>query len=253
MKETASYIFRSLYPLVVIAVVVGALLGLTYQLLEDKIIEAQNNEELLAVKSAMPYAADLKKEYLVTGTNSNSYYIAYDRDNAVMGYIFKGSKKGYGGNVVTLTSITNGITAGFVIADMRNETPGLGTKIADTEWLSQFKGKSVDYLPWSKQDFKARILTNILTNAVTNGRAVVLNEVTNITQLRFDAVAGATYSSLAVTRGIKEAYSYYQAVTALQNPAVATNVSTNQNTVTTNITTNAPKADSYSGASSGGK
>jgi len=185
------YYFKIVYPLVVIAVVVGLAMGVTYQLLENKLIESRKAEEEEALKNVIQGAASFKEE----NSNEIEYYIAYSESNTIVGYIFKKAKNGYGGPVEALIGITNGAVDSVVILRMTRETPGLGTKANSADWLSQFKGITYDRVPKSKADFK------------NNG---------------LDAISGATLTSLAVAGDIMEAFNDYH---KLSGAVVNTNIS----------------------------
>ncbi len=185
------YYFKVIYPLVVIAIGVGLAMGITYQLLENKLIETRKAEEEHALKQVIQGAVSFKKENI----DGAEYYVAYGESDTVIGYIFKKEKNGYGGPVEALVGITNGVVDSIVILRMARETPGLGTKANSIEWLSQFKGITYDRIPKSKADFK---------------------------NYGLDAISGATLTSLAVAGDILEAFNDYH---KLSNAVVNTNIS----------------------------
>lgn len=171
--------FKIVYPLVVIGVGVGFLLSFTYQSLEKRLKEVQNREEIIALKQVFSEASDFKKQTI----EDEDYYEAIGEGGNTLGYVFKKANTGYGGAVEALIAITNGVVANVVITSMSKETPGLGTKVANMEWLAQFFGKKFNEIPSSKVDFK--------------GKGI-------------DAVSGATFSSLAVCKDLIEAFNTYK-------------------------------------------
>ncbi len=171
--------FKIVYPLVVIGIAVGFLLSFTYQSLENRLKEAEKNEEILALKKVYKEATDFKSMEI----DGENYYIAIDKDGKELAHIFKKANKGYGGDVVSLIAITNGVVANIVIVSAAKETPGLGTKINESKWLAQFINKKLEEIPQNKQEFKEKGI---------------------------DAVSGATFSSLAVTRDIVDAFKTYK-------------------------------------------
>lgn len=168
---------KKLYPLVVIATVLGGLLALTYGNLKPLLDEADKREFERALQEVYPSFSRYETKEL----GDKPYYILYQNET-IVAYVFRASYPGYGGPVETLTAVTNGIVARVVVMSMGGETPGLGTKAKDQKWLSQFLGRGVDGIPTTKPDFQAK---------------------------GCDAVSGATFSSLAVTRGIHEALAMY--------------------------------------------
>lgn len=178
MKDTV----KTVYPLVVIAVVVGFFLGLTYQLLSP-IIEATNKKnEQAALKFVMGNA-----DHFITATNDGQiYYRAEDSQNTFIGIIYKGENVGYGGPVVTLVGIgTNDQVTKISILNADQETPGLGYNSLKRKWQDQYSGISSNQVPMSKAEFAA------------NG---------------IDALSGATITSMAVTKNIADAFACYAKV-----------------------------------------
>ncbi|MCX7820527.1 MAG: FMN-binding protein [Brevinematales bacterium] len=170
---------KIVYPLVIIGVGVGFLLSFTYQSLEKRLAEAAKNEEILALKKVFPEAKDFNTKEI----EGIEYYVAVDENGKELAHIFKTSNTGYGGPVISLVAITNGSVANVVIVSASKETPGLGTKINEKSWLNQFIGKKLEEIPLEKSEFKTKGV---------------------------DAVSGATFSSLAVTRDIKDAFIIYK-------------------------------------------
>jgi len=171
---------KKLYPLVVIATVLGGLLALTYGSLKPLLDAASTREFERSLKDLYPSFS----RYETQTIEEKPYYILYEGTNAVA-YVFRAAFTGYGGPVETLTAVTNGAVARVVVMNMGGETPGLGTKAREASWLAQFLGRTRDEIPTSKADFRAKGL---------------------------DAVSGATFSSLAVSRGIHEALVLYARV-----------------------------------------
>ena len=89
--------------------------------------------------------------------------------------------QGFGGAIRMMVGVTNeGAVTGVSIVSM-NETPGLGTKADDAEWLSQFALKTSPI-------------------SVVKGQATAENEIV--------AVSGATVTSKAVTAGVETAIAF---------------------------------------------
>ncbi len=121
-----------------------------------------------------------KKERLTFIT----YHEAYDgteQDSKFKGWVIQyNAKQGYGGDIGLLIGFnTDKKITGYQMIN-HNETPGLGTKGNDSDFIKGFINKDPLKMPTSKQDYK---------NA-----------------LGIDAISGATITSLALSRGIKQAY-----------------------------------------------
>ncbi|URA10792.1 FMN-binding protein [Thermospira aquatica] len=169
---------KKLYPLVLIATVMGGLLAFTYGSLKPFLDASDVREFERSLRELYP---DFSR-YETKTLDGKTFYELYSNDEMVA-KVFRTSAIGYGGLVEILTAITNGVVARVVVMSMPGETPGLGTKAKNPAWLAQFLGKKREEIPTSKADFKAK---------------------------GYDAVSGATFSSLAVTRAIHEALSLYE-------------------------------------------
>lgn len=177
-------LFRNIFPVVVIAVIVGLLLGLTYQLIEPQLAAAEKKETENSLRQVISSAVSFNEVM----TNGQTYYIAFGSDGTQTGFVFKTSEKGYGGPVVSLVGITNGAVEKVFILQMDKETPGLGTKARDLRWLEQFSGLTVEKIPQNKQGF------------IDNG---------------LDAISGATLTSIAVANDIRDAFLIYASLSDL--------------------------------------
>lgn len=102
-------------------------------------------------------------------------YDAFNDANEVAGHVIKASGQGYADKIEVLLGLdaTGEKITGLFILDQK-ETPGLGNKIIEDDWRSQFKGKSSDS-----------------PLVVIKGKSVNKNEI--------DAISGATISSRSVT------------------------------------------------------
>lgn len=98
------------------------------------------------------------------------------KDGNKVGYTFKALPKGYGGEVEVFVGISNDGNITGVKVGRHNETPGLGAK-ASAEFKDQYMNKSVE-----KE-------IEVLKSGTPSDNQVI-------------AIAGATITSKAVTRGV---------------------------------------------------
>lgn len=191
---------KNLYPMVIIATIMGGLLALTYGSLKPALDASDTREFERSLREVYPSFS----RYEEKKSAEKRYYVLYEGEAAVA-FVFRASFPGYGGPVETLTAVTNGVVARIVVMSMPSETPGLGTKAKNPQWLNQYLGRGVDGVPVTKSQFKEK---------------------------GCDAVAGATISSLAVTRGIHEALMLYHEIMGHTN---------NHETITSATTTKEEK------------
>ena len=189
------YYLKTIYPLVLISVISGGLLGLTYELLSPMIREVQQKEEQSALKGLFPSG----DRFVLSTNNGRQYYIAYDTTGEITGYVVKASEVGYGGPVVSLIGVSKtGTVDALTVLSAEKETPGLGTICKDKRWLKQFNGLTSERLPKNKMDFRKK---------------------------KLDVITGATITSMAVIRNLGIAFQVYDAVKPV--PVINTNSLTN--------------------------
>lgn len=166
------------FPLVVIFVVAGVIMGLTYQRTYPVRFQAEKKEKEEALKEMAPDATDPIKAAGTWSVNNKpyEYYLATAAGKPVAS-IAETVGKGYSSYIKMLVSLGTDMKIRDVkVLDM-NETPGLGDQVLEKSFLDQFKGKSLSQVVLVKGETKENI----------------------------QAVSGATYSSRGVTNGVKDA------------------------------------------------
>ncbi|MBX4267742.1 FMN-binding protein [Clostridium estertheticum] len=137
----------------------------------------------VAVKTAEGIKTDAMKSLVVGAQKFNPVegkkeWFTAEKDGKVIGYVVPAESKGYGGAITMLVAVTpQGKIIEFTILTSK-ETPGLGDNASKDPFRNQFKGKAVKDLEVTKDPTKAN---------------------------NIQAMTGATISSKAVTKGIKEA------------------------------------------------
>ncbi len=171
--------FKITMPLVVIFVVAGVIMGLTYQKTSPDRFRAEQKEKNDALKEMAPTATDPIKPagmWKAADNKDHEYYQATSSGKAVAN-IAETAGKGYSSYIKMLVALSPDMKITDVkVLDM-NETPGLGDQVLERTFLDQFKGKSLAQIVLIKGETKENI----------------------------QAVSGATYSSRGVTNGVKDA------------------------------------------------
>lgn len=150
-------------------------LSLTYVFTEAR-IEARELAEI--EESLKEVISDSEGGFEKIVTDDFTYYKAYsDRQKKnISGYVVIAQGKGYGGTLLTMVGVdTNSVIKGIKILEQK-ETPGLGAKISEKDFISQFPGQNGLRLEVSKEKGKGKII----------------------------AISGATISSRAVTESVKK-------------------------------------------------
>lgn len=169
--------------LLIISAIAAFALAMTNEVTKDKIAEQRFLANEQAKKEVLADAASFED---VIGDELNDIVSAYppvievykglDASGNIIGYVFKSTPTGFGGNVEVVTGINiEGILTGVRIGS-HNETPGLGAKAKDAAFYEQYNGMSTD--------------TPI-------GVAK-----SNPSETDIQAITGATISSAAITSGV---------------------------------------------------
>ncbi len=173
MKNT-KFILKLAAILFAIVFISTLLLVLCNELTADRIALLQTEAENAAKSEVLPEAKSFED------TSAEGVTAAYigKKGNDIVGYCIKTEPSGFGGAISLIVGInTDGEVTGVKITNM-SETPGLGAKASDKNWISQFAGKN----------------SNI--SVVKTGNAKY-NEV--------NAISGATITSKAVAEGVNNA------------------------------------------------
>lgn len=158
----------------VICLIATLILAVTYEVTKPKIEAQLREEENAALKIIMPDADAFTPKTI----GEFNYFEAY-KGGRLIGYSLKITGMGYGGYIRMIAGIDpDGIIKGVSVLE-HQETPGLGSQIAEARrgedkprFLKQFAGK--------------------------NAQTLAVKE-------NIDAITGATISSKAVTDAIREA------------------------------------------------
>ena len=180
-------ILKPAISLFVICIVVSAALGFTYSGTKDVIEERKRLDEIAARQEVLSTAetfAEIEKldDIVKSKPELNLVKEAYKAMNGetVEGYVLTAVSKGYGGDVKVIVGVDNSKKITGVKIVEHSETPGLGAKAENPEFLSQF----VDIVP--KEAFK-----------------VVKDNKTKTEEI--DAISSATITSKAVTNAVQAA------------------------------------------------
>jgi Na+-translocating ferredoxin:NAD+ oxidoreductase subunit G len=163
--------FKIAINLTIACLLSGAIIAGTYALTAPVAAQERINQQNKAMKELVADAQDFKK---IEG--KTDWYAAV-KDGKTIAYVVPAETKGYGGAIKMLTAVSpDGKDLGYKILS-HNETPGLGDKATEPKFSKQFVGKSAEDL-----------------------------EVVKVpTDKNIQALTGATITSRAVTKGIREA------------------------------------------------
>lgn len=172
--------------LTLISVLAGWALSYTYTITKP-IIEANRQQKKIEMIAQVlpPFDNHPEKDFIQLKNErgeSVEFYVG-KQNGKPTGVAFRSTAKGYGGNISMMIGVTpEGKVYGMKILE-QNETPGLGNKITQENYTKQYLTKNLEASRWEVKKMGGD----------------------------FDQITAATVSSRAVTRGVKEGLSLYQA------------------------------------------
>lgn len=163
--------WRMVTILVAVTAVSAASLSAVYRATEEPRRRIKAQEEEKSRREVLPSATKFKR----VAKGEREFFKGYDEKGALVGFVAKGSARGYGGEMVVLVGLDRNLRVVGVRVLEQKETPGLGTKATEPQFLRQLRGKR-------PRDLKLRRYGG-----------------------KIDAITGATITSRAVTEAAKEA------------------------------------------------
>ena len=172
-----------------ITAIAGVLLGLTNMATADKIEQQLIQENINARKAVLPQATEFKKvedEELDSIVQKDFQMIEeiYEgiNEGELIGYTFKTTPSGYGGQIVVNVGISlDGTVSGINIVS-HTETPGLGAKATEESYQDQYKEKSIDsplevvkITPSGENEIQAIAGATVTSNGVTDGVNIAID------------------------------------------------------------------------------
>lgn len=163
--------------LLIFTLMAGLLLGLTNEVTKGPIAEQAAATANAARQQVISQADEFVQMQMVPGENWPDLEAVYAarKGGETVGYTFLVAPHGYKADI----EMTLGVTAGGAVTELTinslSETAGLGSKVADAPFLSQFEGIAAD--------------SSTVTADV-------------------DTITGATVSSKAVLSGVTQAFCY---------------------------------------------
>lgn len=183
-KFTAKDILIPTVSLFVICLVVTALLAVTNMLTAPQIQKLSKETEDKTKAEVLASADEFSDALTVSADGKDYTYYEGTASGDTIGYVFKTSAKGYGGDIDLMVGIdTSGKVTGVSILSI-SETAGLGMNAKNESFINQYIGKS--------------------------GTIGVSKNGASDTEIQ--ALTGATITSKAVTSSVNTALSLYSQI-----------------------------------------
>ena len=170
--EKKNSIFKIAINLALTCLVAGVILAAAYYITHPIALEKEKEMTAKSMQALVPDATAF------TAVDGEEKMTAASADGKIVAYIVTVEPKGYGGAIVTQVAVTpDGKVINYKITKS-NETPGLGENAKKEPFIGQFPGKTSEQLVVTKDAAKTE---------------------------NIQAMTGATITSKAVTKGVKEA------------------------------------------------
>ncbi|MDZ7605284.1 MAG: RnfABCDGE type electron transport complex subunit G [Cyclobacteriaceae bacterium] len=186
MAKKESTLFNMVFSLVVVAILSSSVLGYVYEVTKEPIAEAQKQKKIKAIKEVVAEfdnnpVEEMYKIPAANSTDSLEDYPAKKGSEIVGSAIRTNSPNGYSGNIWLMVGFLPDGTINKITVLEHKETPGLGSKMGEDKFKSQFYGKNP-----SAFNLKVK----------KDGGEI-------------DALSGATITSRAFGQAVQQAYDSY--------------------------------------------
>ena len=169
-KSKSNNIFQITINLTVASLISGLVIAGVYFITEPYAVKQRLKYKNQSMKELVESASDFRQI-----KEKEDWFEALN-DGKTIAYVISTEGRGYGGAIKIMVAVDNDDRIiGYKILS-HNETPGLGDQTESPKFKKQFKGKKIDTLEITKNHEPGKI----------------------------DAITGATISSTAVTKAIKE-------------------------------------------------
>lgn len=145
-----------------ICLLAGGLLAGVNSLAQPRISAQAKQEEQRILREVLP-EADRFEAIKSSDKQEVIYYNGYDKDNKLLGVAFKAEAKGYSGTIETMAGMRLDGKISVIKILSQNETPGLGSRVAEDSFTRQFSDKDIADL-WTVE---------AITGATISSKAVI--------------------------------------------------------------------------------
>ena len=187
MRKTKDTFINMVVSLFAITIIAGFSLGFVNDLTVGPKAKAKLDQKVKALKNVLPtFDNNPVEDVLMVKSekvaDSIEIYPAYLKNEFVGAAVIGSSEKGFSGLVKIMVGFNAKGEIENVVVLEQKETPGLGTKMKDEKFISQFKGKN---------------LKTFNVNVKKDGGQV-------------DALTGATISTRAFSEAVQNAYDEFE-------------------------------------------
>ena len=170
MKE----LLKMLVVLTGISIAAGYLLATTNKITKEPIASARQKEKTAAIRKVLPDCDNDPAQsvcIIKDGAKEWKFYVAR-KQGAFVGAAFEASSEmGYSGTIRIMAGVLSGNNLNALEVVEQSETPGLGSRISESAFKDQFRGREIGKTRWAVKKDGGDI--DAITGATISPRAVV--------------------------------------------------------------------------------
>lgn len=187
-KMDVKSIVKAIAAIFIITLVMGAALGVVYNITKDPIAETNEKAKQAAYEDVFPTADsvvvsdeldytslnELLHQFTSSDITLDEFGVAVDDSNNALGYVITVTNStGYNGDIQMMIGIDfNGVIQGISFLTL-NETVGFGMEAEDEDFINQFVGKDVDSFSYTKTGSTSPSEIDAISGATITTSAVV--------------------------------------------------------------------------------
>jgi len=163
--------FRMILTLLIVGIFSGGSLSFVYQATKDKIQENLKKEIESSLFRLLPCDS-----YTRVNWKGKPVFICKNKEGKILGYAIIGEGEGFQGKITLMLAVDEELkTIKGIDVLQSQETPGLGAKIDEKEFKSQFRGRKIGErkLEVVKRKSTSEEEIEAITGATISSRAVV--------------------------------------------------------------------------------
>ena len=149
-----------------VCILAAGFLAAVNSLAQPKIFAQAKLQEEKSLFEVLPEAA--RFEAVKSAAGEIIYYQAYNKDNTPAGVAFRAIGRGYSSDIETMAGMDTFGEITVIKVLSHNETPGLGSRITDSSFSSQFSGRNISGLNSVQAITGATISSHAVINSVKN-------------------------------------------------------------------------------------
>jgi electron transport complex protein RnfG len=173
-RKSIGEIIRIAVILTVICMAVAALVSFVYSMTNEIYQENLRKVKEEAIAALFDSDEVSCEPMAIAGTEAQELY-RVSENGQLLGYCANVKSAGFGGYIELMVAMgTDGMLIGVEIISL-SETPGLGSRVDDAEYLAQYSGMSVNKVPALGEDVDAISGATISSRAVLSGVQKALN------------------------------------------------------------------------------